>query len=228
MSIFDSIFGKQPEPTPAPAPAATPTAAPASAAPTEPAAQPQEDLGPLDKFKGLWDTDQTGEQQQQQAPQELTMEALQTSLKDVNFASNITPDTLAAITAGGEDAVTAFATALNSVAKQSMAQSILIANKLANTNLDRARQEVAETLPQQIRTQNIQNSQTPILQNPAIKPVAEAVMSQLAVKFPNATPAEINSMTVDYINATYSALNPKDPTADQVPASEDWDKFLQI
>lgn len=185
---------------------------------------------PLEQFKGLWEPVSTPEGQGQptQAP-ELTQESLQQVMGKVDFAQHVTPDTLAAITAGGEGAAAALMQALNSVGQQAMIQSTLVNNKLANQGVATARSEFEKQLPDLLRQQAVNNhakETNPLLNNPAIKPIAEATQAQLLAKYPNATHAELTEMTVNFIQEMGTAFAPPAPAPDPTTQGQDWNKFI--
>lgn len=257
MSILSAIFGNNQQPAaPAatnPAPAADPSqqqqaavptqqgnipAAPTvtvdpnnPAAPVTPAPVENKVESPLDGFKNLWDTAPVDPNNPEPAkPQPLTAEQVQKAVAGANFSNAITPETLAAITAGGEDATAAFSTAMNEVAKQVMVQATMVNNKLTEKAVNEAVTTQQAKLPELLRQQAASNhlkETNPLFDNPAIKPVIEATQSQLLQKFPNATHAELTKMTQDYINAMGNAFAPQDTVNNNSSSAEpDWDAFL--
>jgi hypothetical protein len=144
-----------------------------------------------------------------------------------NFAPQITAEQQAAITAGGEGAQEAFNAALNSVAQQVMTQATLVGNKLGEKQIQAAIEKHMATIPELLRTQGSTEhlrTTNPIFENPAVKPVVEATQAQLLQKFPNATHAEITTMTQDYILAMGESFAPPGPTTPD--GEQDWNAFL--
>jgi len=241
---ISSIFNFTPEPAaPQSAPVAAPTTtipdAPNSTTLDSPAAAPngivpdgpnQEQVpnSPLDSFSALWDTPSNDGTNNTPAAQELTPENVAAAVAKQDFKSFITPDMLTAISEGGESAQQAFSAGLDAVAKQVLVQSTLVSNKLAANAIEKALQAQSASLPTMLRDQSVESfmqDSNPMLSNPAIKPVVTATRSQLQKQFPDATPAQIMEMTVNYITAMKDAVNPV--VVAPVEGVTDWDKYLQ-
>ena len=252
MSIFD-IFSPKPEapaapvqqPVPQPVPGGqgnippvqavvaepgNPTAPVTPVAPTAP--ESPKDDSPLAEFKNLWETkpiDPNAPKPPGPAP-ELNAEAIQKVIANIDFSKQVTPENLAAISAGGEDAQAAFASAMNSVAQQVMIQATLVNNKLTERAVEQAKTSFQDSLPELLRSQASADhlrTSNPLFSNPAMKPVIEATHSQLLDKFPHATHAEIAKMTENYIVAMGESFAPKASVNDNAAAGEvDWDAFL--
>lgn len=251
MSIFANIFGNAQSAQPTQA-----TAVPAQAqanqpappgnipAPQVPAAQtpngeasapvpqvPETPADPLDAYKDLWNTDPNSAAQS--APEsympELSQETLAKTMGGVDFTKHISPDLMATINAGGEEATAAMLQAINTVAQQSMMQATLVASKLSNQGISKAASKFQETLPEFLRSQQANTyarDTNPLFNNPAVKPVMEATQAQILQKFPNATPAEVTKMTQDYILAMGQAFAPKPEPAAPAAGDVDWSTFL--
>lgn len=256
MGIFDTIFGtNQPAPEsaptqqiqqPAPVPGqptppgniptpqvvVDPNNPTAPVVPVTPVVPEQIDESPLAEFSSLWDTKPTVEDPNAPAAAvPLTAEAVQKVVAKTDFSKVITPESMAAITAGGEGAAEAFAQAMNAVAQQVMVQSTMVGNKLTEQAVTKAREDFAASLPELLRKQASTDhlrSANPLFTNPAVKPVMEAVQSQLLHKFPNATNAEITSMSEKYIMAMGEQFAPKEVINDNSAAGTDWDKFMDV
>ena len=236
MSIFDKIFNTQPA-APAPVPSgqgnipAKSNVATNPADPNQPAVPPvtNEIQSPLDQYKDLWQNapNPTGDGQPNQ-PTELTTEQVQKVVSKADFAKNLDPNLLAAITAGGEGAAAAFTQAMNAVAQQVMTQSTVVNNQLSQKAIKEAIAAAEAKVPALLRDQSSADhlrTTNPLFDNPAVKPVIDATRSQLLQKFPNATNAELTDMTNKYIMAMGTAFAP--PKIDPAAANEtDWSKFL--
>ena len=203
--------------------------------------QEDKNVSPLDSFKDLWQSNDNKENEnnnnntnddQNQNGLEVTPEVLQKSLNNVDFSSALTEETLSKIAEGGEGATQAFASAMTEVAKQTMMQSILVSNKIAEKRIEAAKEEYSKNLPNDIRAQTTAFNaaqQHPVLKDPAIRPVVEATQDQLLKKFPQATPNEITEMTVNYLTSMGKLFGNKDDDSQSssAPTEEDWEKFLQ-
>lgn len=206
---------------------------PASPTQTTPATDangvvPVKDDSPLAEFNTLWDT--APKVETPAAPTGLNQADVATAVSKIDFTSAITPEHLAAISAGGEGAIAALQASLNSVAQSTLVHSTMVNDKLmAKTVADALAQQEAK-LPALLRSQNAANhlkETNPLFDNPAIKPVIEATQAQLLEKFPNATQAELTTMTNNYIQAMGSAFAPAPVVNDGNGAdTTDWDAYL--
>lgn len=206
--------------------------APALPVPAPTPAEPAEPKSPLDEFTNLWDTKPVDPNAPApvEAP-ELNAESVQTAVAKADFSSAITPETLAAISAGGDDAQTAFATAMNVVAQKVMTQAIMVNDKLTKQAIAKASKAYEDSLPEMLRASAAADhlkTSNPLFSNPAVKPVIEATQAQLLQKFPNATHAEITKMTQDYIIAMGESFTPKAVVNDNSGGETDWEKYLEV
>lgn len=200
--------------------------------PTAPAKTPEQlaaeqaSVSPLDQFKDLWET--SSNKGEDDAPKPLNAQELQAAVSKADFSKAISPELLAQISAGGEEAARALPAILNAVAQQTMVQSTLVNNKLMEQAVAAAiaKQDIslASKLREQQAASHLKDS-NPLFDNPAVKPVIEATRQQLLQKFPNATPAEITKMTNSYIVAMGEQFAPKPATVTNA-SDVDWEKFL--
>jgi hypothetical protein len=68
----------------------------------------------------------------------------------------------------------------------------------------------------------------PAFSNPAIAPLIEAQVAQLANKYPKATPAELNGMAKEYLAGMAALINPPKAAASTKTGDkgEDWSVYL--
>jgi len=253
MSILD-IFKTTPDPAPAPAPAASPAAAtpaqpgnlpaaapastpegngvvPAGAIPAEGAMPEGTPDSPLDAYKSLWDTPPTDPNTPPATPAALDPTKLAEIVNKADFSQNITPEMRSAIEAGGEGATAALMQALNGTAQQVMIQSTLASNKMIEQQVAAAVAKTQASLPEMVRTQTLNTNiieSNPVLSNPAIAPIVQAVQAQVALQNPNATPAELASLVQNTVTVMGEAMAPA-PVTPGNPAlvgGTDWEKFL--
>lgn len=195
-------------------------------------AEPNLPKSPLDPFQDLWETPKIDPNKPKPEVIDLSLDPVK--LKEIvskaNFAQNITPENIAAIQAGGDGAMAAFQETLNTVAQQTMLQSTLVANKLVEQAVAKMTLEQEAKIPELVR-QSATNSSlveaNPLYSDPAVKPMVEMAQSQLAIKFPDATPAELTKMSKDFILAMGKAFNPEAaPNDPKIPEGENWEVFL--
>lgn len=254
MGLFNDIFGKAPEqpaPTqplqpgqvpvqiqqpappgniPTPTVVVDPNNPTAPVVPVAPVAPEKIDESPLAEFKDMWETKPIVEDKDKPpAPVELTADAVQKIVAKTDFSKVITPENMTAITAGGEEGAKAFAQAMNQVAQQVMVQATMVGNKLTEQAVNKAKEEFTASLPEILRKQASTDhlrSANPLFTNPAVKPVMEAIQSQLLHKHPNATNAEITTMSEKFIMAMGEEFSPKDTVNDNADGETNWDKFM--
>lgn len=151
----------------------------------------------------------------------------------IDFSKVITPANMQAIAAGGEDAVKAFAQAMNQVAQTTYAQSAFAATKIAEQAVTRARESFVSELPQHIKAETLSSNlkaENPIFSNPAVAPVIDALKSQLTIKYPNATSADLTKMAKTYVENMSKAFAPAQsaPASSGKPQAEsqDWEAYM--
>ena len=224
----------QPGNLPAAAPASTPEGngvVPAGAIPAEGAAPEGTPDSPLDAYKSLWDTPPTDPNTPPATPAALDPTKLAEIVNKADFSQNITPEMRSAIEAGGEGATAALMQALNGTAQQVMIQSTLASNKMIEQQVAAAVAKTQASLPEMVRTQTLNTNiieSNPVLSNPAIAPIVQAVQAQVALQNPNATPAELASLVQNTVTVMGEAMAPA-PVTPGNPAlvgGTDWEKFL--
>lgn len=233
FSSISNLFNGTAKPTESPAPAPvnsqvtpgnipnapTPVPTPVDAAPVN---------SPLDQFNTLWEpVVNKGEEVNSQ--QALDPVKLQELVGKANFSSAISQENLSRIAQGGEEAQKAFAESMNSVAQQVMVQALLASNKMTETAVSNVNKAWETKLPELLRKQTLSENlrdSNPIYSNPAVRPVIEAVQHQLAAKNPNATPAELQVMSNNFVKAMSEAFNPAQVDTAKTKDEFDWEKFL--
>ena len=149
----------------------------------------------------------------------------------IDFSKVISQDDMAAITAGGEDAVKAFASAMNKMSQSVYAQSAYASTKLIERAIADAKSGFMKDLPTHIKRQNMSDSlltENPAFRNPAVKPIISVLQSQIATKYPDATSTEVNQMVNNYLKDLGSAFTtPQQETpATNAPEEFDWSQYL--
>ena len=247
MSFMDKIFGARTQNVPVPQPGVTnnlqnnpaptppqssPQTAPNGAVPAG-ANNPPEGQSPEDKFAKLWETPATdpGSDPSKSNENQLTPEKMLEAAGKVDFKRVLDQDSLRKIAAGGDEAMTALAELLNKTAQTVYGQSTVVAQKLIETQVSKARDEFTAQLPSLVKKQNMQDSlltENPAFKKPSVAPVVTAIQNQLAAKYPNATASELNAMAKDYLKAAAEDFNPtpkKEPTAAE--RGVDWDSWVE-
>ncbi len=245
MSIFQKIFGAAAAPAPAPAapgvtnnvttnPAPNPPASSAVTAPngTVPADGAKGPAGsPEDKFAGLWEPTPTPDPKPGDGDSTLTPEKIHEAASKVDFSRVLDQDSLKKIAEGGEGAMQALATLLNKTAQTTYAQSITVANKMIETQVNKAREEFTSQLPNLVKKQTMQDSllsENPAFKKPSVAPVVAAIQAQLAEKHPNATASELNQLAKEFLKAAAEDFNPTPKNTGPVAGKDfvDWDEYM--
>ena len=236
MSIFDMFKSSPAQQSQQAAPQqpqgglhGVPTVTPEPNNPTAPQSAPPMPASPLAEFNNLWDTDPNKKPTSSASNKPLNPADVQAAVSKTDFSSVLTPDLLAAIANGGEEAQKAYAQSMNLIAQKVMVDSTLVNNKLNEQLVAAARKEFQDSLPAMLRQQTSSDhlkTSNPLFSNPAIKPVIEATQAQLLQKFPNATPAEITEMTQKYVIAMGESFAPKATTNSNGAGDVDWSTFL--
>ena len=253
MSVMERIFGslgKNQTPPPPPAPATEPT--PTNNLKTPPNKEPQSTEGtapngvvppgategepksPVDKFGNLWEPAKPDESNpdSKSAAKPTTQQMMESAAK-VDFTKVLDREVLQKIAAGGEEAVNAFAQALNKTAQTVLGQSTAVSQKLIEQAQEQTRQEILGNLPKMVRQQNLGESllsQNPAFSHPGVRPVIDALQNQLSEKFPKASAAELNAMAKEYLTGMASIIAPPQQQSNQTPTTpveEDWTKYFQ-
>lgn len=235
MSIMD-FFRGAPATTQAPAaPAAPATAAPEAGQQPAPESQAPA-ANPLDDFSKLWEAPKEGDPKptnfDPSALFQIDPAKVQEAVGQMNFAGSVTPELLQQIAGGGEDATKAFMTAMNSVAQQAFAQSMIGSAKLVEQAMTKANTSLDARLKEGIRQQQVSTSlrdSNPALSHPAAQPLVAALEAQFTQKYPTASHTEITKMAQDYLSKFASVVSPAQQPQ-QTPQSKqetDWDLFLK-
>jgi hypothetical protein len=187
---------------------------------------------PLDRFEKLWEPKKVDANNPDVASSFANVDPKKVveMANGVNFSANITPETMQAIAAGGEEAVKAFATALNSVGSTVFAQNTVLTSKMIAQALEQQRNEMTKQLPGMMKRESLATdlSSIPILNHPAAAPLKTALTNQFAQQFPDASQQELAKMASDYLQALGSGLAPqKEETETSSKKKEpDWSSFL--
>lgn len=238
---ISNLFGGTPTPDAAPAQPAQPAPAQPGNLPPAAPADPTKVPGttpndgtptnsPLDQFKDLWEPvkNEAGDQ----TPVELDAAKVSEAMSKADFSNVLNQENLSAIAQGGEPAMKAFQDSLNAVARQVMTQSTLISNKMIEQAVAKATKEQQAKLPDLLKRQSLKENladSNPLFNNPAVKPVIEAVQSQLAAKYPNATTTELAKMATDFVTVMGEQFAPKKTEQNPKGVDQtDWSAFLDF
>lgn len=247
MSMFQNAFGSQGS-QPAAAPAAAPqqpaqpgnlpaagTVPAANNNPNTPAGTDAAALAPLegmDQFNDLWKPAESPAGGAPTGMFNVDPTKLMEAAGRMDFSKAVTPDQLQAISAGGPEAVTAFAAAMNKVAQTVYAQNAMATTKIVEQAMAQGKQSMLSELPQHIKRQTVSDTlrtENPAFSHPAAAPILGALEQQMSVKYPNATASELAQMSRQYLENFSNMMKKPDTSSNQSSANSgemDWTKFL--
>lgn len=173
-----------------------------------------------DEFKSLWDAPKEGEGHNPSAPLKFNVDPakVRQATRAQDFTKVITPELMSKISEGGQEAMSAMLSAMNSMAQEVAAQSAMTNAEVIQAALEASRQNTLRDIPSMVRKQGISTAlreDNPLFSNPAAQPMLQALEAQLVNKFPQASPQEITEYArrylVSFAQETSTTLGPKDP-----------------
>lgn len=149
----------------------------------------------------------------------------------VDFTKVIKPEQMAAIKAGGDGAATALAEMLQATAAGVYAQSAFAATKIVEDGIKRSTEANDKKLAETIRTFTASEAlrqDNPAFSHPAAAPILNDIQTRMAVKFPDASSAELAKMSKDYLANLAAAFQPSTPANNKTGGSkeQDWSEFI--
>jgi hypothetical protein len=257
MFNFPNIFGPatpaQPaQPAAAAAPAAGQSGAPAagtmpngelstlenpSAAGKTPAGTPGTPAAadnPLEAFKGLWDDPPVDEKSGKGKPVKVGINVDPAKIREavgkIDFSKVVDP-ALAAKALGGDQ--TAFSTILGTIAHAAVSNAMVASSQILDRALKQHDSQVFERLPGEMRKHSLTDASladNPELQHPSVRPLFQMVQNQFASQFPDATTADLQKMTKEYMKSALGVFNKGDKTqenADKKPSGGTIEERIQ-
>lgn len=179
--------------------------------------QGEQGASPLDEFKDIWQPNETqpsGDGQGKPAgegkPNKPQGPNYGEIAKRIDFARLIPQELLTKATSG--DAA-AFAQVINSVSQATFAASMRMANDFSARASKEAETRLTSSLPEHFKKFSLSDStpKNPTLSHPAVRPMIEAIKAQLAMKFPEATTADLNQKAEQYVGAMFSEIGKGTP-----------------
>lgn len=236
-SAMESIFGVPPVApqvvqvvaAPPPAPIVVDPANPNPTIPTDPNAPP----APLAKHAKLWETVPVakGNEPPKSFLESITAENVAAAAATVSVQDVVTPEILERIGKGGADAVKATLEAVDLMNRKTYANSALASTEILKRALGEQSQEFTKNLPKAIREASIRGSskaKDANLADPALLPITNALETQFATKYPEATADEIAGMVQEYFGDVVKKLTKtetKKPSNGRGAEEIDWDEF---
>lgn len=247
MSFMQRIFGTQQAAAPAPqgqdnkmstppnqGTQQTPQTPPNGVVPEGGNQPPKKEESPLKNFEALWQPNATDKNDTTPPENPYSTEKFMEVAGKVDFTKVLNREDLQKISAGGEEAVAAFAAALNKTSQTVFGQAAALAHKLSERSAQSARDEVLAQLPALMKKHSASEGlleSNPAFTNPALQPVVQALQSQFTEKYPNASSKEIQKMTMEYLQGAADMINPPKSTKETSgnkgkSNEEDWVSYL--
>ena len=222
-NMFASLFGTKQDAPATPASSANSIDPATNQMPTNQASDSGK--SPMDSYQDLW---QNTDSNSGAPAKTFNLDKLPELVNQMDFTKSVTPEQLQQISAGGQEAMTAFAQVLSAVSRETYAQSTATTANMVEAAVAKARQEFEASLPSAVRQAQAVDTvkqQNPLVSDPAFTPVVSAVTSQFLKRFPEATPADINNHINSYFDMMAGKINgsKQDPSAKQ---DTDWSSFF--
>lgn len=180
---------------------------------------------PLTDFAKLWDDappDPKAPPKQDTYLPVIDPKQLGEYFNTLDFTKSVTPEDLAAVTAGGESAAKALPQILNKSLRQAGLTLFTASRKMIEQALGTANERFSGNVPNLVRdvmTKDGLTSSNPMMQNPAYAPVVDAVRQRFQQQYPKATPSQIESAVNQYFDKWMEDMGKAKETKDaQDPA----------
>lgn len=189
---------------------------------------------PLDPFLKLMTPSEEALQQQQNNPQNQSLfgnfdpTAFDAQISKTNFTSGLDQAQVQQALSGD---VGAFTQILNQVAQQAFKANLQMTRGLVEQGVKTGTERFSSSLDSRFRDLQLKNQtpKHPVLSNPAVKPMLEALKQQFAAANPKMSPDQIQQHAEDYFVQLSSQFNAKPADQQQASPSQggtDWDQWL--
>lgn len=191
---------------------------------------------PLENYAELWNAPTNGTNLPSTVPQ-LTIDPvkLDTISKGIDFGKAINKELLVKASSGDAEALSqVISQAVQAGYAQAAGTSAQLVEK-ALQGVDSKLQK--ELLPEVLRRADISRSlsnNNPLYQDPAVAPMLKMLETQMAAKYPKATPEQIRESAVGYLQATsrailsnggFDVVTKDTTTKNKGPVETDWEKW---
>lgn len=199
----------------------------------QPGGNPQS--SPLDAFTKMWETDPNAKPQADPfATPLLNLDPakFQEGVSKLDFIGNAPQELIQKVMAGNDPQ--ALIELMNHVGRQ----SFMMAGQLATASTNKAGSDLAgrfkQSLPDMFKDFMLQNEapENPILQHPAAQQMLHMARSQIRMKEPNLSPAEVNKKAEQFLSTFASSLSGGNGQQGQnqqqqtQSKEQDWEAFL--
>ena len=229
-NIFRPVQAVQVQAPPQPLAQTNPGADPATL--PQPGTSKATPPNPLDEMAALWKTDPKSQP---------TADPLSTPLFNtdpakiaqaagkIDFLKNVPQELMAKALAGNDPQ--ALVQLMNTVAQQTLATATQLNAATIEQATQRNNSRITDALPGRVKQIQLDSMQPehPVLQHPAAQPFLQLVRSQIQMKEPNLSPAEINRKAEAALTGFAGQLTAPTPAAQeadrQKTAGTDWDSW---
>lgn len=195
----------------------------------------KEAVSPLDQFKDFWQTPKDGVPGPEVVDFKADPAKLLEAANKIDFRKVAKPEQLAAIQEGGEKAAAALVEIMQAQSATLYAQNMFAATKIAENAAAQVQANFEKQLPALLRKQGLGTNliaENKDLAHPALQPMIEAMQSQLATKYPNASAAELLEMSKTYMTEVGKVFAPQSKEtkggggSGSTKEGVDWSKYL--
>lgn len=211
-------------------------------APNREAGNEGEAVNPMDKFKDIWQppTDKDGKPKQstkQSAIPSIDANKIMEFAGKQDFKKFVKPETLAAISKGGEEGMAAFAQAMQDIGSSTFASAVTASSQMMKAALERQAEQFESGLSERFTKFSLKENlgnKNPVLKHPAARPIVDALQSVLAQKYPDHSAADLQTTAEEFLTTFASSIsgNKSDDNEEasgkggKKQKSEDWSDFL--
>ena len=191
---------------------------------------------PADPFASLWQNDPNQKPNPATAPLiNFDQKVLAENVRKMDFAKQIDPNLFQEVL--GDDkaaAAQALMQIVNSIGQQSVAQGLIGNSQISEAAIKQYGNTIRGEIPDLIKSATLRDGMrqlNPALTDPAYEPIVGAIQERVRIKFPNATPTELQEMTSKYLDSFAEGINkPKEQQQQQQRQQQnkeqDWDAFV--
>lgn len=239
QAIINNVLGKTPTTTattqpPAGAPQGATTAPAGTGQPAttqQPNAPPTTPLNDLTAFGDIFKPTATDTPNSQIPPKRMfpdfASKEMQGEVGKLDFARMIPPEAYAKLLTGD---TTQFAQSLNGVMQQAMLYTMSGMSRLSEDAITSHGKQLSAGIPGMINAQRVQATleQHPILSNPAIAPLREALTTKFTSDYPTASAEDIKAFTDKYLTSiATTVLGDQNKTNKPADIGTDWEAFAK-
>lgn len=198
--------------------------------------QNQEANSPLDAFKSLWQDDPTKQTQNADpfSSPLFNMDPgkVNEAIGQIDFVQQLNPELVQKAMSGQDPQ--AFLQVINEVGRKALATAVQLSTATAEQAGQKIGQRFNTAIPERFRDLQIksQTPNNPLLSNPSVAPMLDAVRQRLKTQNPDWSPAQIQKQAEEYFSAFAAELQNSDPnTAAQRQATAaagqefNWDEW---